>query len=1143
MPEETQAPRSSNQRRGSPLGRVLAVALAERRQSRRQLASKLFALIALVSAGVYYVYHAAIHAAASGASASLGWLSPRDIMPGFASGLLWLFVLGGGFLAADVRHRDRRERIVDVLDARPVTNAQLLGGRLLALVLGACVPLLLVVLAMQAFGVVAAVFDLPFGETVEPLSLLRFVLLDALPAFAFWYGLVMLLGVFILSRWVVALAAWMLIWASWWLLGSVPAYLAPALSPFGGFVPVSDIVPTFADAETLAQRAAVAVLGIGFVLLAAAAHPRRDARSRAPGFFVGMAAVVIGALGIGGLVLAAEARLAERAGWRDAMLAATGGPAADLEHVDGLVDIEPGERLTLDLDMRVALSAAGQEAAFAFNPGLQVERLRVDGEDAAFSHESGVLRVALAGSATISLQANGIPNPRFAYLDAAVDPALVPASERRLKVLGSEAGIFDRRYVALMPGLHWLPKPLGAASRDVFEADIEVAVPAGYQVAGPGRRGAADGGRYRFAPRRPVSDVALFAGRFERASLNVRGVAIELLLHPSHTRNLSVLAEAREPLVERIETLFEEAENLGVGYAYASLAVVEVPDTLRVFGGGWRMESVQALPGVSLLREMAFPTARFDSLPRLGPVDEDDFDAEGKAESLEGYFRFDYSGGNLLYGTSRNVLGFRAAAAGPGAPALDFVVQELVARLVVDGEAYFSAHFAESYGGPGELLFGAIGSAVTGGTGTSRSVLGSGARAPEVWERALGTALVALDPDADPHLAVSVLKLKGGAVARTILDGLGREQSGALLAALGERAAGGTFTAEDFEAAARSVGADLEALLGDWLRDAALPGFVASGVTAVRLRDDADGKPQFQTLVHLHNGEDVPGLVRLQYLLESQATEDGGPRNWTDTAPLRVDGGASVQAGIVTAEPVAELWLAPYLSLNRAPIRLPVSKPDASRARADEAFAGSRVSDWRPSPPQGIVVDDLDPGFSVVLADGEGVRLGGAVALPDDVDMDEGLPAFASHDPLRERWAREAQTDAWGRYRRTTARSPAGEGLEHAVFTARLPAAGRWRLEYHLPPLYAEDAPGGSGPTIVVSITGGRGEMAHGSYDLTLRQDGTSRPVEFNATGASPGWQHVGEFELAAGEVSLIVSNRTSGSAVTADAIRWRQAD
>ena len=46
--------------------------------------------------------------------------------------------------------------------------------------------------------------------------------------------------------------------------------------------------------------------------------------------------------------------------------------------------------------------------------------------------------------------------------------------------------------------------------------------------------------------------------------------------------------------------------------------------------------------------------------------------------------------------------------------------------------------------------------------------------------------------------------------------------------------------------------------------------------------------------------------------------------------------------------------------------------------------------------------------------------------------------------------------------------------------------------------------------------------------------------MEFDASAASIGWNDLGEFSLPAGEVSLVVSDRTSGSLVVADAVRWR---
>ena len=115
-------------------------------------------------------------------------------------------------------------------------------------------------------------------------------------------------------------------------------------------------------------------------------------------------------------------------------------------------------------------------------------------------------------------------------------------------------------------------------------------------------------------------------------------------------------------------------------------------------------------------------------------------------------------------------------------------------------------------------------------------------------------------------------------------------------------------------------------------------------------------------------------------------------------------------------------------------------------------------------------------------------------------------------------------SESFGKYRHTTARAPPGDGRASAVFRASLPTAGRWRIDYHLPE--ASDA-----------FFGAR--VRHGLYRLTVVASGVAEVVEFDATAAPWGWNDLGTFELPAGEVSLVVSNETSGRAVFADAVRW----
>ena len=65
-----------------------------------------------------------------------------------------------------------------------------------------------------------------------------------------------------------------------------------------------------------------------------------------------------------------------------------------------------------------------------------------------------------------------------------------------------------------------------------------------------------------------------------------------------------------------------------------------------------------------------------------------------------------------------------------------------------------------------------------------------------------------------------------------------------------------------------------------------------------------------------------------------------------------------------------------------------------------------------------------------------------------------------------------------------------------------------------------------------------------GPYDMQLVADGTPGAIEFDGSAAVAGWNNLGEFELAAGEVRLVITNRSIGQnddryTIVADAIRW----
>jgi ABC-type transport system involved in multi-copper enzyme maturation permease subunit len=1124
---------------------VWGLARAEARLTRRLARYWVFGVLAVLLIVVAYLYYALLHGLFSSYSASVGAINPRYLVAAFGSWGVMIFMLGLLFLGFDVRARDERERIVEVLDSQPCTNLELVAGRFLGILLMGWLPMAAAIVVVEGIGLLGRALEWPIGEPLEPWSIVGFLVTMAIPAFTFTLALVFLVSLLARNRLITALALIVVLVAYFWVfLTRIPIDVASAYDVTGAYTLnfASELVSVFTG-RGLVQRAAVLVAGLGLLLLAAAVHPRPDGGQRRTWAAAGSVLLLAG-LVTAGLVARQILEVRHRQGaWRAAHEAVRDAPAPDVTAVRGEVRIEPGRSLDLDLelDLEPPAGTALDQALFSLNPGLAVASVTDGaGRDVAFTHRDGLLAVALAlagGSrATLKVRASGVPDAGFAYLDGSRQWSDLSLMEGNVAILGYDSAIFDRRFVALMPDVRWLPAAGANVGRDdprrptdFYELDLTVDVPEGWLVAAPGRRREASGAaagraRYRFAPGAPLPETVLVAAPYERRAVEIAGVELELLLAGGHAGNLEVFAEAGEEIRSWIEERLREAAELGLPYPYDGLTMVEVPATLRGFGGGWRMDTVMAPPGVLLLRESSLPTARFDVRFR----DPKDFeDQEGgivraKVEVLTTFFENDFNGGNVFLGAARNFFLHQTSAQGPGALALDFVCHDLTNRLVTGQQGFFSAHL---FGTSGDLNQ-AIGNAFTRffsepGGSFNEAMQTALTEQPKVWEQALGVALADMDPWEDPGRTVNVLLLKGGAMSRSLLDGLGRERAGALLAALRQRTAGRTFTRDDLVGVAAALEIDLGGVVGDWIDATELPGFVASQPRLYRLPEAADGTPRYQLALTLRNDEAAPGLARLRYVPAGEE-EAGGPRNrsrWQESEPLRVGPGEAVEIGLVLSKPVKELRVAPYLALNRGEFTVPLPALDEQKTVDVEPFTGVRPSDWQAADAAAIVVDDLDPGFAVEQDEARtGLRLGARGA---EATLDGGLPVGNLFQPPRE-WSRLGLSEAWGKYRHTLAFVRAGTGNQRAVFAAELPRPGPWRLELHMPPESA------------------RRRWKLGTFNVTVHDGADSHELRFAADGAEEGWNLLGELEMPAGEARVTVSDESDGRVVLADAIRWR---
>ncbi len=1127
--------------------KVFAFARAEIQLTRRLVRYWFFLSVSYLVAIIFFLLYTGFYGMYSSYSATAALSNPSQVVDTIGLYYLFIYVAGTVFLGFDVRTRDKKDGIIEVLDSRPYTNLELVTGRFLGLLISSWLPVVLLAVILEFLGVLLVNLGTPFGGTIEFRSLFAFVFIMALPALAFILSLVYLVTLLIRNRLLAAVILLILLGGDFWAISNLPSIYSPLIDLTGTTIiqNPSEIIPAVTNMAGWLQRLGVFLAALGMLGLSAAFHPRLDGGARKRTASVGIAVIVLALLmtGFGFYQNINTIRINNR--WKEAHAASASEPVPDLLKISGNVRIDPGKSLDMDLDLifRAPKNNSIKNAIFTLNPGQKVKQASdSSGQPEKFTHENGLLKLILPDplgpgkETSIHLTIQGLPDHGFGYLESTINTENLKSNQRDLSLLGLNRYIYDSRFVALMPGIRWLPASGTEKYRDdpryrstdFFNIDLTVDLPSGWLVAGPGRRHEIKGkpGRikFRFSPVVPVPEVALIASKFKSLSFDTGGIKMELLVYPRHMRNIKFMADTGKKIKSWIEENLKELKEYGLDYPYGGLTLVEVPNSLRSFGGGWRMDTAMAPPGMLLMREMSFPMARFD-WPFRNP---DTFrNREGgitqaKWEGLQTFFINDVSGSNILSGTARNFFMDQVSVRGKEAIPLEFVMETLTSLLVTETGSYFSAHDFANDDGIGPLLGLIILSRDNGSLYKDKMINTAAdmmASSSEVWENAGRKALSDMDPWDDTAHKMDVLTLKAGAMARCILDILGREKTAQFLSTLRKKYMDKSFTFEDMKASGKALGIDFGELFGDWLDSAALPGFLYSDVETYRLPDSKDGMPRYQFLISVRNDEPVPGIFRFRYQVGT-----GEKEKWIRTYPLLLKGKNAARYGIVFSRLPQSMWLEPYISLNQSSFMIPLRPPYPEKIINVEAIEGLKQIPWNPPDKSFFVIDDLDKGFTI-MEDGKkkdvqkGTRAAG-IGLND-----KGLLSYTFYyvSPV---WTRMDLPGSWGKYRHTSTFTKAGDGTKKAIFTTSIKKAGQWDLEIHMPDKHR------SFP-----------KMKFGKWNFVIKDSfGDRHEISFDSAAAFPGWNLSGSLNLPEGAVSVTLSNKTDGDLVLADAIRWSPA-
>ena len=1107
---------------------------------------------------------AGLYSYASLNSPAVGVFAPRYMIAYLAQLIVVWLALCMFFFAFDIRSRDVRDRVFEVLDSRPVTNLELLAGRLLGPTILLIIPVVLIMALILVMGFLNQIVGGDMGGVLDPISVLTFLTWDVVPHVILWGTLTLLLSMVLRFRVAVALAALGIMLFYFLFHVAMPLYLKTGLSTFTsiGFL-TSDIAPQFITWDIFLNRTGVLILASSFLLLATGLYPRTVNRPMRPQWIgAGLSVFLVGVLTLGGLGYSKILELQDVERWASVHKEHQSHQQTDIQSIEGSVEIRPGRSIKLDLTLVMAPQTDGNLDAwlFSLNPGYRIGSIAVNDEvvaDDDYEFKDGILRIPTANSSdsasTVHLVAQGVPDPLFAYLDSELDWKIMePTQAKRLLLLGHRPYVFQSQYFALLSGVSWFPTSGSAYGkhvfethkRDFFDLNLEVRVPKKWIVAGPGTRQSLDSSNtgFRFKPSQPVPEFALIGSKFVRRSFETNGIEFELLLSPKHTKNLSALASAVPALQEWVARQIDSLERAGLRYPFGTLSFVEVPTHLRVYGGGWNMGSAYSPPGIHMIRESGFPMAQFHSVKTDAEKEfGDDIESVGSYlfEHLKRYFQYDFHGGSPMVSLGEQLLGYQATPHGKGATAIHAFVNELAGSLALEGDGVFSVYFILEDRQRWE-------STVVPSVKFERDYLsvfrdGYFNRA-RVWKPGLYTALTDLNFETQPRNSLETLLLKSYAISRTVRELVPREKVGAFLGRLISDHRGRSYTEQDFFEIASETGIDFESLVGDWLNSTELPGFLVRKPFFQRVPNE-EGKLEYHTVVVVRNDEPVPGAVSIDYTLEDQFEV-----SWADTVHL--PGNTTLRVTLRTDTPVERLNLHPHLSLNSGEISRRVSQERFTYFQPGESVPYVEKYDWVPAEDDAIVVDDLSDGFSIVNSpDYSGERdnppLFAYLFGPNDFTpfLFYGLPSTVNGPDFAERgeysvWYRQYDRSSHGKYDYTYVSNAMGAKESQPRFSARLPSEGRWLLEFHLP------------------------DVGHDwRYDLKERQEeyfwlirwpgihrfeinsgDVTELVELDLFDANTGWHRIGIFDTNSRDMNVTIVEVTDGVAI-ADAIRWTRVE
>lgn len=696
--------------------------------------------------------------------------------------------------------------------------------------------------------------------------------------------------------------------------------------------------------------------------------------------------------------------------------------------------------------------------------------------------------------------------------------------------VGTKYGFIQPDYVLLTQEAKWYPSTRIAYNSEKGVTNpqqyanykLKVSTQEGLLPISQGERESSEGS-FVFKPENKLPQMSLVIGDYVERSITVDSVEYRLAMDADHLyfdKFFENLGDTLEHTIREIRNDYEV--QLELTYPYKRFSIVEVPAQFVSFPRSYTVAKEVMQPEMSFLPEKGFSIANADFQWRKEQQERRNKERGGELSDTEIEARLvrQFITSTITISNQNNF--FTNDDGDIYTDTYSVFPSYYSFSNFIDSEEwpFFNKSF-ESY------LYGRVNTrnSFRWNTATSEEEDAYIALKEKTFDEILQSG--------DRDLINTVIRVKGNAIFKSIEADMGATKFSAALSEMVEDNKYQTITLNQLE---KSFYSSSDGKIGlavtNSLSDKSQPGFLFTNPDLISFKDN--NRVKYLVSVKVGNTQDAEGLIEFSFRMGGR---DGGGRGGFDGFPggfgggrggntntvtrlVKMEANESKQIDIILDEEPRMMMANTFISQNLpATLNFPFSDAEESDRSFEERIVllDEAVETRMPNE---IVVDNTDSGFS--LSKGKEVTPLRALILGEQLDEE------VKYVPLRwrapEAWTPTISAWSYGQEIRSAYFIKNGDGEEKATWTANITDAGYYDIYTYIDTRLR---------------IGRRNQEIVESYQYTIYSDEGEISTTVELKNAENGWNSLGSYYVSPGEAKVVLSNKSEGRAVVADAIKW----